>query len=226
MCTDFVHSAANSREERGQSLDQVGALRDRLCHEEPALSESTFPVKPSGWISWGALPIGKEADYVQVGLASGQEHLILKNKRRAHIQHYFMSFPFFLALILLFNSPIVHVFFPFKNNLKLKILFFKCIFLKRVDLKYDICYRHTTSRVNIFIDYTLFKVITKWWLHFPVLYLMSLSLIYCIHSSWYFLIPGSVFLLLLSSFPPTTASLFSVGFVWLYTFILFCRAHI
>lgn len=89
-------------------------LRDSLCHEESMLSEATFPVKPSGWISWGALPIGKEVDYVHIGLASGQVHLILKNKRRTHIHHYFMSFPFFLALILLFNSLIVRVcFFSF-----------------------------------------------------------------------------------------------------------------
>lgn len=37
----------------------------------------------------------------------------LKNKRHTHIHHYFMSFPFFLALILLFNSLIVQLFFFF-----------------------------------------------------------------------------------------------------------------
>lgn len=107
----FIHLTALPREGRGQSLHQVRMLGDSLCHEEPMLSESTFPVKPSGWISWGALPIGKEADYVHIGLASGQVHLILKNKRHTHIHHYFMSFPFFLALILLFNSLIVQFFF-------------------------------------------------------------------------------------------------------------------
>ena len=40
------------REEGSNSISLlISALRDRLCHEEPALSESTFPVKPSGWIS-------------------------------------------------------------------------------------------------------------------------------------------------------------------------------
>lgn len=57
--------------------------------------------------------MGKEVDYVHTGLASGQEHLILKNKRQTHIHHYFMSFPFFLALVLLFNSPIVQLGFFF-----------------------------------------------------------------------------------------------------------------
>ena len=114
--------------ERRQSLHEVRSLRNRLCHEEPAPSESTFPVKPSGWTSWGALPIGKEVDYVHAGLASGQEHLTLNNKRHTLIHRYFMSFPFFLALILVFSSPIAQLCFFFSLN---KLIFkFKFYFLK------------------------------------------------------------------------------------------------
>ena len=42
--------------------------------------------------------------------------------------------------------------------------------------------------IQYFIDYTPFKVTAKYWLYFPVLYNISLLLIYFIHSSLYFLI--------------------------------------
>lgn len=117
MCTDL--SSPNSHAPWGERT----ATSSGPFAKGQSLSESMFPVKPSGWISWGALPIGKEVDYVHIGLASGQVHLILKNKRHTHIHHYFMSFPFFLALILLFNSAIVQcfVFFSINNIYKLSV---------------------------------------------------------------------------------------------------------
>ena len=43
--------------------------------------------------------------------------------------------------------------------------------------------------IQYFIDYTPFKVITKQWLYFPVLYNITFLLIYFIFSNLYLLIP-------------------------------------
>lgn len=58
-----------------------------------------FLLGPSGWISWVTLPIGKEADYVHIGLVSSQVHLMLKNKKthpRPSLLHFV---PFFFLLL-------------------------------------------------------------------------------------------------------------------------------
>lgn len=50
------------------------------------------------------LPIGKEADYVHIGLVSSQVHLMLKNKKthpRPSLLHFV---PFFMGLVLLVKS--------------------------------------------------------------------------------------------------------------------------
>lgn len=35
----------------GGQCAQSSVLRDILCHKEPVLPESTFPVGPAGWVS-------------------------------------------------------------------------------------------------------------------------------------------------------------------------------
>ena len=71
-------------------------------------------------------------------------------------------------------------------------------------------------RVAIFIDYIPFKVIIKLWLHFPVLYNISLLLICFTHSNVYLLIPIPVLPLLSSLSLLVTTSLFSVNLLLFY----------
>ena len=91
-----------------------------------------------------------------------------------------------LLWLLLFPSTFLEM-LSFHSSIHSLVL--SIIYLASIgDLQYCISFS-CKSWFNIFIDYTPFKVTTKQWLQFPVLYSISFVCIYFIHNSLYLLIP-------------------------------------